>query len=60
MMGDNRDNSLDSRFWGFVPADLIIGKAFMVYWSWDENQSLSGFLDHVLSTRWHRIGSIVR
>jgi signal peptidase I len=60
MMGDNRDNSLDSRFWGFVPADLIIGKAFMVYWSWDENQSLSGFLDHVLSTRWYRIGSIVR
>lgn len=60
MMGDNRDNSLDSRFWGFVPADLIIGKAFMVYWSWDEDGTSSGFLDHLESTRWNRIGSIVR
>jgi signal peptidase I len=60
MMGDNRDNSLDSRFWGFVPADLIIGKVFMVYWSWGESQSSSGFLDNLGSTRWHRIGSIVR
>jgi signal peptidase I len=60
MMGDNRDNSLDSRFWGFVPADLIIGKAFMVYWSWNENQSSSGFLENLRSTRGDRIGSIVR
>lgn len=60
MMGDNRDNSLDSRFWGFVPADLIIGKAFMVYWSWDEDGASSGFFDHLESTRWNRIGSIVR
>ncbi len=60
MMGDNRDNSLDSRFWGFVPADLIIGKAFMVYWSWDENESSSGFFDRLTSTRWDRIGTFVR
>ena len=60
MLGDNRDNSLDSRFWGFVSADLIIGKAFMVYWSWDENQSPSGFLSHLLSARWNRIGTIVK
>ncbi|HCV43665.1 MAG TPA: signal peptidase I [Bacteroidetes bacterium] len=60
MMGDNRDNSLDSRFWGFVPADLIIGKAFMVYWSWDENHSVYGWVERIKSTRWGRIGTIVR
>jgi signal peptidase I len=58
MMGDNRDNSLDSRFWGFVPSDLIIGKVFMVYWSWEENGP-SGFLMSFFSTRWNRIGNIV-
>jgi signal peptidase I len=60
MMGDNRDNSLDSRFWGFVPADMIIGKAFMVYWSWDESETSGGFFSRLESTRWNRIGSIVR
>lgn len=37
VMGDNRDHSHDSRFWGTVPIDDILGKAFILYWSWDSN-----------------------
>lgn len=37
MMGDNRDNSYDSRFWGVVPHELVLGEAILVHWSWDDN-----------------------
>lgn len=38
MMGDNRDNSYDSRFWGPVHKDLILGEAMMIHWSWDDSE----------------------
>jgi signal peptidase I len=36
LMGDNRDSSSDSRYWGFVPGENIVGKAFLIWWNFDE------------------------
>jgi signal peptidase I len=47
VLGDNRDNSYDSRFWGFVPIDTVKGKVVNIYWSWDKMSS---------QVRWERIG----
>jgi len=60
VMGDDRDNSLDSRAWGYVPRDLIIGRAMFVYWSYDETQPFASPLDFFTNTRWRRTGTMVR
>jgi signal peptidase I len=71
-MGDNRDSSLDSRYWGFVPRENIIGKPLIVYWSYDATtEALAGptvsvdhfadLLQHFFTkTRWRRTFKLVR
>ena len=69
-MGDNRDNSSDSRVWGFVPRENIIGKPLIVYWSYDATtEDLTDYsLHHALDlaqhfftrTRWNRTLQLVR
>jgi len=59
MMGDNRDDSADSRFWGVVPRDKIVGEALMIYWSWNPNIPFSDFFNLLASTRINRIAKLV-
>lgn len=56
-MGDNRDHSLDSRYWGFVPVENVVGTPLMVYWSW--NTDAESFGDKLSSIRWGRIGTFI-
>ena len=49
-LGDNRNNSRDSRFWGFVPQQYLVGKAVIIWWSWNSGTN---------SVRWERLGSLI-
>lgn len=57
VMGDNRDNSNDSRFWNFVPYNNIIGKAVIIWWSWNNEVPLYDIFHRI---RWSRYFDIIR
>lgn len=60
VMGDSRDDSEDSRFWGFVNRDLVIGRAMFVYWSCDRAASSGSMLGCLTHPRLNRIGKLIK
>jgi signal peptidase I len=65
MMGDNRDDSADSRYWGFMPVENVIGSAMFIYWSWynPKNATIEDGYDpdeeQNFHIRWSRIGKVI-
>jgi signal peptidase I len=58
VLGDNRDNSLDSRYWGFVPDSLVKGRPILVYFSYEPDSAAA--VPFLTNVRWHRLGTRVR
>lgn len=60
VLGDSRNQSLDSRYWGVVPRELVVGRAMLVYWSCDRDASNGGFFGCITNPRLSRIGKFIK
>jgi signal peptidase I len=59
MVGDNRDDSYDSRFWGFVPRENIVGTPLIIFWSWNSDIPFTKPIDLLSSVRFNRVMKLV-